>query len=72
VNYAVTPTSDNGVGIHRAGIKGGTPEVIVSKDQDRKVGLRLKSNDDGLSVQLSGLTPLGWCEIWKRGDPDTW
>lgn len=46
VNYAVTPALDNGVGICRAGIKGGTPEVTVAKDQDRKIGLRLKSNDD--------------------------
>ena len=52
MNYAVTPTSDNGVGTQRAGIKGGIPKVLVSKDQDRQIGLRLKSNDDGLSVQL--------------------
>uniref|UniRef100_A0A8C8S733 Syndecan binding protein n=1 Tax=Pelusios castaneus TaxID=367368 RepID=A0A8C8S733_9SAUR len=52
MNYMVAPVSGNDVGIRRAEIKQGIREVIVCKDQDGKIGLRLKSIDNGLFVQL--------------------
>uniref|UniRef100_A0A8C0WLY8 PDZ domain-containing protein n=1 Tax=Castor canadensis TaxID=51338 RepID=A0A8C0WLY8_CASCN len=48
----VAPVASNDVGIHRAEIKQGIHEVILCKDQDGKIGLRLKSIDNGLFVQL--------------------
>ncbi|XP_032658083.1 syntenin-1 isoform X2 [Chelonoidis abingdonii] len=52
VNYMVAPVTGNDVGIHRAEIKQGIREIIVCKDQDGKIGLRLKSIDNGIFVQL--------------------
>ncbi|XP_038246250.1 syntenin-1 isoform X1 [Dermochelys coriacea] len=52
VNYMVAPVTGNDVGIRRAEIKQGIREVIVCKDQDGKIGLRLKSIDNGIFVQL--------------------
>ncbi|CAD7682680.1 unnamed protein product [Nyctereutes procyonoides] len=42
----------NDVGIRRAEIKQGIREVILCKDQDGKIGLRLKSIDNGIFFQL--------------------
>ncbi|XP_066481627.1 syntenin-1 [Tiliqua scincoides] len=52
VNYMVAPVTGNDVGIRRAEIKQGIREIILCKDQDRKIGLRLKSVDNGVFVQL--------------------
>uniref|UniRef100_A0A7N5JV31 Syntenin-1-like n=1 Tax=Ailuropoda melanoleuca TaxID=9646 RepID=A0A7N5JV31_AILME len=52
VNYMVAPVTGNDVGIRRAEIKQGIREVILCKDQDGKMGLRLKSVDNGVFVQL--------------------
>ncbi|XP_005301219.1 syntenin-1 isoform X2 [Chrysemys picta bellii] len=52
VNYMVAPVTGNDVGIRRAEIKQGIREIIVCKDQDGKIGLRLKSIDNGIFVQL--------------------
>lgn len=51
-NYMVAPVTGNDVGIRRAEIKQGVREVILCKDQDGKMGLRLKSVDNGIFVQL--------------------
>ncbi|XP_019383235.1 PREDICTED: syntenin-1 isoform X1 [Gavialis gangeticus] len=52
VNYMVAPVTGNDVGLLRAEIKQGLREVILCKDQDGKIGLRLKSVDNGIFVQL--------------------
>lgn len=52
MNYMVAPVTGNDVGIRRAEIKQGIREVILCKDQDGKIGLRLKSVDNGTLVQL--------------------
>ncbi|KAJ1148618.1 hypothetical protein NDU88_001446 [Pleurodeles waltl] len=52
MNYMVAPITANDVGIRRAEIKQGVREVILCKDQDGKIGLRLKSVDNGIFVQL--------------------
>ncbi|XP_033011170.1 syntenin-1 [Lacerta agilis] len=51
-NYMVAPVTGNDVGVRRAEIKQGIREVILCKDQDGKIGLRLKSVDNGIFVQL--------------------
>nr|XP_035956702.1 syntenin-1-like [Halichoerus grypus] len=52
MNYMVTPVTGNDVRIRRTEIKQGIREVILCKDQDGKIGLRLKSTDNGIFVQL--------------------
>ena len=52
MNYMIAPITGNDVGIRRAEIKQGVREVILCKDQDGKIGLRLKSVDNGIFVQL--------------------
>ncbi|KFV49461.1 syntenin-1 [Gavia stellata] len=51
-NYMVAPVTGNDIGIRRAEIKQGIREAILCKDQDGKIGLRLKSVDNGIFVQL--------------------
>ena len=46
MNYMVAPVTGNDTGIRRAEIKQGIREVILCKDQDGKIGLRLKSIDN--------------------------
>lgn len=46
------PVTGADVGIRRAEIRPGLREVILCKDQDGKVGLRLRSIDNGVFVQL--------------------
>ncbi|KAM4706284.1 syntenin-1 [Rhinophrynus dorsalis] len=48
----VAPVTGSDIGIRRAEIKQGLREVILCKDQDGKIGLRLKSIDNGIFVQL--------------------
>lgn len=48
----MAPVTGNNMGLHRAEIKAGVREVTLCKDQDRKVGLRLRSIDRGIFVQL--------------------
>ncbi|XP_032897617.1 syntenin-2 isoform X2 [Amblyraja radiata] len=48
----LAPVTGNNMGLHRAEIKAGVREVTLCKDQDRKVGLRLRSIDRGIFVQL--------------------
>lgn len=52
VNYMVAPVTGNDVGLRRAEMKQGIRELILCKDQDAKVGIRLKSIDNGIFVQL--------------------
>lgn len=42
----VRPVTGDDVGIRRAEIRPGLREVILCKDQDRKVGLRLREIDN--------------------------
>uniref|UniRef100_A0A1W7RCV8 Syntenin-1-like protein n=1 Tax=Agkistrodon contortrix contortrix TaxID=8713 RepID=A0A1W7RCV8_AGKCO len=51
-DYMVAPVTGNDVGIRRAEIKQGIRELILCKDQDGKIGLRLKSVDNGVFAQL--------------------
>lgn len=52
VNYMVAPVTGSDVGLRRAEVKQGIRELILCKDQDGKVGIRLKSIDNGIFVQL--------------------
>ncbi|XP_067904748.1 syntenin-1-like isoform X2 [Heterodontus francisci] len=52
LNDMVAPVTGNSLGLHRAEIKAGIREVILCKDQDGKVGLRLRAIDKGIFVQL--------------------
>ncbi|NXI34790.1 SDCB1 protein, partial [Galbula dea] len=51
-NSMVAPVTGNDLGMLRAEIKQGLRESILCKDQDGKIGLRLKSVDNGIFVQL--------------------
>ncbi|XP_039623795.1 syntenin-2 [Polypterus senegalus] len=51
-NNVVCPVTGNDMGIRRAEIKQGIREVILCKDEDGKVGLRLRNIDNGIFVQL--------------------
>ncbi|CAN2389916.1 Syndecan binding protein (syntenin) 2 [Pristimantis euphronides] len=48
----VAPVTGNDIGLRRAEIKNGIREVILCKDENGKVGLRLQSVDKGVFVQL--------------------
>ncbi|KAK7132079.1 hypothetical protein R3I93_018587 [Phoxinus phoxinus] len=48
----VRPVTGADVGIRRAEIRPGLREIIICKDQEGKVGLRLKDIDNGVFVQL--------------------
>ncbi|XP_029362962.1 syntenin-2 [Echeneis naucrates] len=52
VGGMVRPVTGTDVGIRRAEIRPGLREIILCKDQDRKVGLRLRAVDNGVFVQL--------------------
>ncbi|XP_043921423.1 syntenin-1 [Protopterus annectens] len=52
VNYTVAPVTGNDVGVRRAEIKQGCREVFLCKDQDGRIGLRVKSIDNGVFIQL--------------------
>ncbi|XP_075704894.1 syntenin-2-like [Rhinoderma darwinii] len=48
----VAPVTGNDIGLRRAEIKNGIREVILCKDENGKVGLRLRAVDKGVFVQL--------------------
>ncbi|KAM4691535.1 syntenin-2 isoform 1-T1 [Rhinophrynus dorsalis] len=48
----VAPVTGNNIGLRRAEIKCGIREVILCKDENGKVGLRLRAVDKGIFVQL--------------------
>ncbi|GCB71706.1 syntenin-1-like [Scyliorhinus torazame] len=52
INYMVAPVTGTDLGLQRAEIKQGIRELILCKDQDGKIGIRLKSIDNGVFVQL--------------------
>ncbi|KAM5157155.1 syntenin-1 [Mantella aurantiaca] len=68
VNNMVAPISGSDLGIRRAEIKQGIREVILCKDQDGKIGLRLKSIDNGIFVQLVQANSPGSLVGLKFGD----
>lgn len=52
INHMVAPVTGSSLGFQRAEIKQGIRELILCKDQDGKIGIRLKSIDNGVFVQL--------------------
>ncbi|KAL4655421.1 syntenin-1-like [Arapaima gigas] len=48
----VRPVTGNDVGLRRAEIRPGLREVILCKDENGKVGLRLRTIDNGVFIQL--------------------
>ncbi|XP_069564484.1 syntenin-2 [Brachyistius frenatus] len=52
VGGMVRPVTGMDVGIRRAEIRPGLREIILCKDQDGKVGLRLRAIDNGVFLQL--------------------
>ncbi|XP_047439912.1 syntenin-2 [Mugil cephalus] len=52
VGGMVRPVTGSDVGIRRAEIRPGLREIILCKDQDKKVGLRLRAVDNGVFIQL--------------------
>lgn len=47
-----SPVTGSDLGVRRAEIRSGVREVILCKDQDGKVGLRLRCIDNGVFIQL--------------------
>ena len=58
MNLMVAPVTGGDIGIRRAEIKQGIREVILCKDQDGKIGLRLKSIDN-----VSTFSTLVWLAV---------
>ncbi|XP_077466621.1 syntenin-2 [Stigmatopora argus] len=52
VGGMVCPVTGSDIGIRRAEVRQGLREIILCKDQDRKVGLRLRAIDNGVFIQL--------------------
>ncbi|XP_049611911.1 syntenin-2 [Syngnathus scovelli] len=52
VGGMVCPVTGSDVGIRRAEVRQGLREIILCKDQDGKVGLRLRAIDNGVFIQL--------------------
>ncbi|KAI4887785.1 hypothetical protein NFI96_028307, partial [Prochilodus magdalenae] len=52
VNWAAAPITGGDLGVKRAEIRQGVREVVLCKDMDGKIGLRLKAIDNGVFVQL--------------------
>uniref|UniRef100_UPI00398E4CE0 syntenin-1 n=1 Tax=Pristiophorus japonicus TaxID=55135 RepID=UPI00398E4CE0 len=52
INYMVAPVTGTDLGFRRGEVKQGIRELILCKDQDGKIGIRLKSIDNGIFVQL--------------------
>ncbi|CAL9703687.1 unnamed protein product [Knipowitschia caucasica] len=48
----VAPVTGSDLGVRRAEIRPGIREVILCKDQDGRVGLRLRAVDNGVFIQL--------------------
>ncbi|XP_032731322.1 syntenin-1-like isoform X1 [Lontra canadensis] len=68
MNYMVAPVTGNDVGTRRAEIKQGIREVTLCKDQDGKIGLRLKSIDNDIFVQLVQANSLASLVGLRFGD----
>ncbi|XP_062850095.1 syntenin-1 [Trichomycterus rosablanca] len=51
-NWAAAPITGKDMGVKRAEIRQGVREVVLCKDMDGKIGLRLKAIDNGVFVQL--------------------
>ncbi|XP_063062651.1 syntenin-1 [Engraulis encrasicolus] len=51
-SWACAPITGGDMGIRRAEIRQGVREVVLCKDGDGKIGLRLKAIDNGVFVQL--------------------
>ncbi|XP_066537407.1 syntenin-1 [Hoplias malabaricus] len=52
MNWAAAPITGADLGVKRAEIRQGVREVVLCKDMDGKIGLRLKAIDNGIFVQL--------------------
>ncbi|XP_028823458.1 syntenin-1 isoform X2 [Denticeps clupeoides] len=52
MTWASAPISGSDLGIRRAEIRQGVREVVLCKDGEGKIGLRLKAIDNGVFVQL--------------------
>ncbi|XP_008316526.1 syntenin-2 [Cynoglossus semilaevis] len=52
VTSMIRPVTGADIGVRRAEIRPGLREIILCKDQDKKVGLRLRSIDNGMFIQL--------------------
>uniref|UniRef100_A0A3Q1AZ56 PDZ domain-containing protein n=2 Tax=Amphiprion TaxID=80969 RepID=A0A3Q1AZ56_AMPOC len=52
VGGMIRPVTGADIGIRRAEIRPGLREIILCKDQDGKVGLRLRAIDNGVFIQL--------------------
>ncbi|KAJ8277660.1 hypothetical protein GJAV_G00078220 [Gymnothorax javanicus] len=52
LSFMTAPITGNDCGVRRAEIKQGVREVILCKDMEGRIGLRLKSVDNGVFVQL--------------------
>lgn len=48
--YQVAPITGNNLGVQRAEIKQGVREIILCKDQDGKIGLRIRAINKGIFV----------------------
>ncbi|XP_065117847.1 syntenin-1 [Paramisgurnus dabryanus] len=51
-SWAAAPLTGSDMGVKRAEIQHGVREVVLCKDMDGKIGLRLKAIDNGVFVQL--------------------
>ncbi|XP_076829727.1 syntenin-1 [Brachyhypopomus gauderio] len=51
-SWAAAPITGSDLGIKKAEIRQGVREVVLCKDMDGKIGLRLKAIDNGVFVQL--------------------
>ncbi|KAI7814563.1 syntenin-1 [Triplophysa rosa] len=51
-SWAAAPITGSDMGVKRAEIRQGVREVVLCKDMDGKIGLRLKAIDNGVFVQL--------------------
>lgn len=52
MSWAAAPITGSDLGVKRAEIRQGVREVVLCKDMDGKIGLRLKAIDNGVFVQL--------------------
>ncbi|XP_050970935.1 syntenin-1 [Labeo rohita] len=52
ISWAAAPITGSDLGVKRAEIRQGVREVVLCKDMDGKIGLRLKVIDNGVFVQL--------------------
>ncbi|KAL2104333.1 hypothetical protein ACEWY4_001201 [Coilia grayii] len=64
----VRPVTGTDIGIRRAEIRQGLREIILCKDQDGKVGLRLREIDNGIFIQLVQANSPGALAGLRFGD----